>query len=165
MRSNGWAGQVQSRYAVLMDMTAVFQDWDGKTVAPLRQVADGLTPDDYPTLLTACRGTDETAARAASWVVKAGYEAGKDIPYPADLLARDLHWEIALHLLQSIQHVAVDIPPSLITPYLRHDKPMLRAWALDAYVRLGAPDADVALKSAADDPAASVRARARNLTK
>ncbi len=148
-----------------MNMVAVFQNWDGKTVAPLQQVADGLTPDDYPALLSACRGADETAARAASWVLKAGYAAGKDIPYPADLLARDLHWEIALHLLQSIQHVAVDIPPGLIAPYLTLDKAMVRAWALDAYVRLGAPDADIALTSAANDPAASVRARARNLTK
>ncbi len=146
-----------------MDMMTVFQTWDGKTTATLMAVADQLAPADYDALLTACRDLDETTARAASWVLKAAFEAGHDIAYPSDLLARDLHWEVTLHLLQSVQHVLVDLPPEVVAPYLTHDKPMVRAWALDAYVRLGAPDAGAMLARAADDKAASVRARARRL--
>ncbi len=144
---------------------AVFQNWDGKTVADLRGIADQLAPNDYPALLCACRSADPVIARAASWVLKAAYEDGAEVAFPADVLAGKPHWEIALHLLQSIQHCAVDMPPEIVRPYLTHQKPMIRAWALDAAVRLGAPDALVLLRVAADDPAASVRARARNLLK
>lgn len=148
-----------------MDINNVFAAWDGKATGPLRDVAKRLTADDYAALLQACRSDDELIARAASWVLKAAYEAGSDILFPADVLSGDPHWEVALHLLQSVQHAAVDFPPEIIAPYLTHKKPMIRAWALDAYVRLGATDADDVLRNAHDDPAASVRARARNLRK
>lgn len=146
-------------------MMAVFRAWDGKTTAALRQVADDLKPADYEALLAACRDQNVLTARAASWVLKTSYERGAAIPYPADLLARDLHWEVAVHLLQSIRHVDVDIPPKMVEPFLSHNKTVVRAWALDAYVRLGGTDADTLLEKALDDPAASVRARARNLMK
>lgn len=144
---------------------AVLGAWDGRTTAQLRVVADRLTTSDYDTVLTACRSSDETVARAASWMLKAAYEADHAIAYPSDLLAANLHWEIALHLLQSVQHVAVDLSPALIAPYLSHEKPLVRAWALDAYVRTGAPDVEAMLANAAKDTAASVRARARNLAR
>ncbi|MEJ8562677.1 HEAT repeat domain-containing protein [Yoonia sp. GPGPB17] len=148
-----------------MDMMERFEDWDGKRVADLRAVADALMPSDYADVIAACYADDTKTARAASWVLKAAYEAGADIAFPADILGADPHWEIALHLLQSIQHCAVDLPPEAVIPYLKHEKPMLRAWALDAYVRLGGSDSDTLLAAAANDPAASVRARARNLAK
>ncbi|MDX8346499.1 HEAT repeat domain-containing protein [Cognatiyoonia sp. IB215446] len=148
-----------------MDLITQLRAWDGKTIATLQAVVDDLTVADYPDLLRACHDEDEVTARAASWVLKAACERGASIPYPAELLSTDLHWEIALHLLQSVQHVAVDLPAEVIRPYLIHQKPIVRAWALDAYVRLGAPDAAEVLEKAADDPAASVRARARNLGK
>ncbi|MDX8352616.1 hypothetical protein SLH47_09595 [Cognatiyoonia sp. IB215182] len=148
-----------------MDLIAQLRAWDGKTIAALKAVADDLNVENYRVLLAACRDEDEVTARAASWVLKAAYERGASIPYPADLFSRDLHWEIALHLLQSVQHVTVDFPVEVIRPYLTHQKPIVRAWALDAYVRLGAADAAEVLVKAADDPAASVRARARNLDK
>lgn len=148
-----------------MDMIASFHAWDGKRVADLRDVAQALQVSDVPQLLTACHSKDAKIARAASWVLKAAYDARAEIPFPADLLSADPHWEVALHLLQSIQHCAVDLPPETVLPYLDHDKPMLRAWALDAYVRLGGADAAAMLAKASKDPAASVRARARNLAK
>lgn len=144
---------------------SVFRAWDGKTVAELKAVADELTAQDHCDLLAACRSDELKIVRGASWVLKAAYERGADIPFPADLLGGDPHWEIALHLLQSIQHCPVDLPAETVRPYLQHQKPMVRAWALDATVRLGAPDAAKLLSAAADDPAASVRARARNLQK
>lgn len=143
----------------------MFEDWDGKRVADLRAAADALEPCDYAALIAGCRGKDAKIARAASWVLKAAYDAGVDIPFPADVLTADPHWETALHLLQSVQHAPVDLPPEMVVHYLNHDKPMLRAWALDAYVRLGGPEAESLLVQAANDPAASVRARARNLVK
>jgi len=148
-----------------MDLLTQFRAWDGKTIAALKAVVDDLTNADYPILLSACHDEDEVTARAASWVLKAAYERGASIRYPTDLLSTDLHWEVALHLLQSVQHVAVDVPAEVIRPYLTHQKPIVRAWALDAYVRLGATDAAEVLQKAAEDPAASVRARARNLDK
>ena len=143
----------------------MFQDWDGKTTTSLKAVADQLLPADYDDLLAACRSSDKTTARAASWVLKAAYEKGADIAYPSDLLSRDLHWEVALHLLQSVQYVTADVPPVMVAPYLTHKKVVVRAWALDAYVRLGGPDTANLLRMAANDPAASIRARARNLSK
>ena len=164
MRSSGWFAGTQSRYAAPVDLHATLAAWDGKRTDTLRALAGQLTEEDRPALLRACRSNDELTARAASWVLKACYEAGMDIAYPADMLSDELHWEVALHLLQSLQHVAVDIPPELVGRYLDHKKPMVRAWALDAYVRLGALDAADVLQRAQEDPAASVRARARNLT-
>ena len=102
-----------------------FEGWDGKRVADLRAAADALEPSDYAGLIAACYADDTKTVRAASWVLKAAYEAGADIAFP----------------------------------------PMLRAWALDAYVRLGGSDSDALIAAAANDPAASVRARARNLVK
>lgn len=149
-----------------MDMMTVLQCWDGKTTASLQSVVRGLKPQDYDALLAACRDEDEKTGRAASWVLKAAYENGlTDIPYPADLLRETLHWEIALHLLQSVRHAKVTMPAENVQPYLTHQKPMVRAYALDAYVALSGADADAVLKQAAADPAASVRARARNLAK
>ena len=146
-----------------MDMDDIFAAWDGKHTDQLRDLATQLTKDDHPSLLRACHSQHDQTARAASWVLKALYEAGNDIPFPADVLSHNPHWETALHLLQSVQHVAVEFPPQIVAPYLKHKRPMVRAWALDAYVRLGAEDAAQVLQNAHDDPAASVRARARNL--
>ena len=149
-----------------MDMMAVFQGWDGKTTARLAEIVAHLRPQDYPVLCDACRSSDDKIARAASWVLKVAYENGmSDIPYPAELLQNELHWEVALHLLQSVRYARAEIPAETVSQYLTHQMPMVRAWALDAYVAINPADAETKLANAAADPAASVRARARNLAK
>ncbi len=85
-------------------------------------------------------------------------------------------WPAQLHLCQSIRHL--DLPEHLATrcadwlkPLLQSDRPFLRTWSMDALQHLAlrntnlAGDAKTALDAAEQDPAASVRARARNWRK
>ncbi|MEJ6404244.1 HEAT repeat domain-containing protein [Yoonia sp. 2307UL14-13] len=147
-----------------MDMMTVFATWDGKTTAELKDVAASLTVDDHPTLLSACDAGGKTG-RAATWVLKSAYESGASIAFPEDVLRGNPHWEVALHLLQSVKYAGARVAPESVRPFLDHKKPMVRAWALDAYVLLDGPDAAKYLRQASNDLAASVRARARNLRK
>lgn len=81
-------------------------------------------------------------------------------------------WPGQLHLCQIAG--ALPLTPDQRTrwvdwaePLLQHDRPFVRAWALDCVCRLSADAGVVArrLSAAARDPAAAVRARARKLAK
>jgi len=83
-------------------------------------------------------------------------------------------WAAVLHLCQSVQYLTVSEENALalaqwLALMLAHQRPFVRAWALDAMGRLAAQDRRFeeqfaeALGAAQQDPAASVRARARNL--
>ena len=119
-----------------MDIREAFENWDGKTTSDLRDVVDAFHPDLINDLLDACRSDDEVTARAASWVFKALLGKGVRLPFPTNLLADELHWEVALHLLQSFQFTTVDCPPEVVNKYLTNRRPMLRAWGLSGtYLR------------------------------
>lgn len=83
-------------------------------------------------------------------------------------------WSAQLHICQVVGRLklsssqAAALVPRL-TPLLSHDRPFLRAWALDALCAVAHANdrfkkqANDALAAAENDKAASVRARARNI--
>lgn len=126
---------------------------------------------------------DESAPliqRAVSWLIlEDAKEARAVSPDQMAGIAPRLEgltdWMAALHLLQVMDHIrAPQSSPEALAGwarrYLTHDRPFLRAWSMSALQRLAAHAPDLrdvaarALSQAAQDPAASVRARARRFT-
>ena len=79
-----------------------------------------------------------------------------------------------MHICQSARFLPVDADQALVLaewlrPLLTAPKPFVRAWSLDAFLHVcallpsHAGEGRMALEAALNDPAASVRARARNL--
>lgn len=85
-------------------------------------------------------------------------------------------WQAQLHLCQSIRHLEIPEHQTIpcadwLAPLLQSERPFLRAWSMDALQHLASRNsklggaAKIALAAAEQDPAASVRARARNWRK
>ena len=83
-------------------------------------------------------------------------------------------WAAQLHICQSLRLIPLDADQALVLaewlrPLLGSEKPFVRAWSLDAFLHVctllpsHAGEGRMALEAALNDPAASVRARARNL--
>ena len=137
---------------------------------------------DYPrALIEFSTSKHPQVACGATWLLKAHIQTKG--PLPAGLTADLIHtlehietWDAQLHICQSISKM--DIPASSadvlyawLEPLITHDRPFVRAWSIDAICQLAlqhnayANKAQQALQGGADDPAASVRARVRNLQK
>lgn len=126
--------------------------------------------------IVALIGNDDTVlADGASWILKAELESGWQISATLstallDHLPKVTSWPTQLHLLQSLDRLRLSPPDRTrfrdwATPLMQHKRPLIRAWAMHACVRL-AEDTNGAsgiLDTADADPAASVRARARRL--
>ena len=154
-------------------------DWDGKSVDFINEVRSRFeNQHNYiDDLLLLCQHSETEVA--ASWLLKAAFEDGLEFePEQSDRLIATgigfVHWEAQLHLCQSLRYLSItdESAESLrdwLSEMLRHKRPFLRAWSLDGVVHLAKQSvafekpARVALANAELDPAASVRARARNL--
>lgn len=128
-----------------------------------------LASDDVPAV-----------AEGATWLLRAWLEGGAVLPAAqveglADRLARVGSPWARLHIAQSVG--LIDITPetrerfaAFLRQGLQSERPFLRAWSMDGLVRLAsryeahAGEADRALRAAFEDPAASVRARARRVS-
>ncbi|MEO0591625.1 MAG: hypothetical protein AAFZ11_13860 [Pseudomonadota bacterium] len=113
----------------------------------------------------------------ATWLLKSFLERGGTLSAPQTqalitALPRAAHWSTQLHLSQSIRHLSLTATQATactdwIGPLLMHKRPFLRAWSLDALAHVAQAHAEYreefrkALRQASEDPAASVRARAR----
>ena len=84
-------------------------------------------------------------------------------------------WAAQLHICQSARLFPIDADQALVLaewlrPLLAAKKPFVRAWSLDAFLHVcsllpsHAGEGRMALEAGLNDPAASVRARARNLS-
>lgn len=118
-------------------------------------------------------------ANGASWLLKSSLERGFALTGPqvhriVSHLPAAPHWAVQLHICQSIRFM--ELPRETTGPLahwlcdrLDHERPFVRAWALDGLGAVVTADERFkaafasALASAREDPAASVRARARNL--
>ena len=148
-------------------------------VEGLRRAVAALepSPDLLSALVTA--HADPDAAVAASWVLRHWLEGGTSLGSrrTAALVARlgDLgHADARLHVCQSIAHYDVpDRSSDSLADFLREaagdEHKLVRAWAIDGFVRLAAQhprfteEAELWLERGREDPAASVRARVRNI--
>ena len=141
--------------------------FDGKHTAPLQTIAAEATPDLQRQLVREIPGPRETAA---TWVLKALAEQGRLEEKVAASVFEELaglsDWQAMLHVLQMVQHhpraFAVDV--DTLRDLLAHPKTLVRAWALDAFVRVGpAGESRRLVNEALDAKQASIRARARQL--
>ena len=138
--------------------------------------------DDYAdTLIMLAADATDTVSAAATWLIKHHLEQGRTLsPAQTGKLIENLlaitAWGAQLHVCQSIRFL--DIPPNYATtliawlrPLRSHQRPFLRAWALDATCQVARqrenamPEARAALEAALTDPAASVKARARAINR
>ena len=156
--------------------------YDGKAITILGQIQAefGADPAYLDGLLEAVRHSGPNVASGATWLLLDHVNSGGALtPDQTETLvgafAALTDWSARLHIAQMIRHLN---PPKAsrrilaaeLTEHLTHERPFLRAWSLDALVHLAKIDpaytaeAQAALAAAQEDPAASVRARARNLT-
>lgn len=154
-------------------------DFDGKAVTLLSEARTACR--DEPGFLSAlvgfCADGRADVSAGATWILKAELEDGASLspPLTARLVASletITAWQAQLHLCQliSMLSLAPDQAEAVRTwlwPFLSHERPFLRAWALDALCRLPGARADQTIRDTLyrleSDPAASVRARARKL--
>lgn len=165
------------------ELRAALAGFDGKAISYLSEtgVTYGDASDYLASLVDLASVRDAHIDSGATWLLKEHLERGGALP-PAmvsallQALAGEPSWGAALHILQSVRFLdltAVNVVPSadLICRYTQSERPFLRAWATDAIWRIAKtnphlkPQSEAALAAAKDDPAASVRARARQLIK
>ncbi len=158
-------------------------EFDGQSVTILSEIeAECSSQADYLDALIAL--VDHAAANigaGATWLIKSALEAGQQLSEPQrkEFFRRAPStngWAAQLHICQSIQflHVPADHAPALLawlSSLQESPRPFVRAWSIDALDHLASQHPDYALeaKAALDaaeaDPAASVRARARQIRK
>ena len=157
--------------------------YDGKTTEGLAEIRAAF--GDRPTFLSDLAGLathdDPLVSEAATWLIKAQLEdgarlTGSETEALLGRLDRVTSWQAQLHICQSVRHF--EVPTQLAIDcvewceaLLTHDRPFLRAWSMDALQELArqnaelAQRAEMALAAAEQDPAASVRGRARRWRK
>jgi len=164
-------------------LRAALLEFDGKALSYLSETRVRFRDcPDYLEQLVALAG-DRTAHidSGATWLLKDHFEQGGNLnvtlvePFLQHLIAAP-SWSAALHILQSVQHLDLSRIDALetfatVSTYTEHARPFLRAWAVDAMWRVAGEIPDLhararqAIEKALQDPAASVRARARQLEK
>jgi hypothetical protein len=158
------------------------EDAAGTSVTLLSEARSAFRgdPEFLNTLTACCLDPDPAVSAGATWILKAELEDGTRLPPPlAVQLVRGLDrltaWQAMLHICQCTDYLDLARPEARslclwAEPLTGHKRPFVRAWALHARVTMGLrhaalmPLAEAALAQAADDPAASVRARARKLS-
>lgn len=157
--------------------------FDGTHVEPLREAADATeaTPAVIDRLIDVGFGGEQNPQIAATWLLKHCLDRGFVLTDAqngaiADGLGRLTDWQAQLHLAQSFRRLRCTDEQAarvveVLKAWFRSDRKFLRAWACDALWQLGKRHEGVrdtafeTLLAAEADPAASVRARARNLLK
>ena len=157
-------------------------EFDGRSLSVLGEIeAQFGVHDGYLDDLIALAGDRNGAVSGGStWLLKAYLERGGESSQSqtaefAKQLSGITEWSAQLHVCQSVQYLRLDLGAAEIlavwlAPLLTHGRPFVRAWSLDALWRTArqhsafSRQADAALAAAMLDPAASVRARARNLS-
>lgn len=156
-------------------------EFDGKTTGSLEIACQSAGQDfsGFGRLLELAGGKDIRLQIAATWTIRKLLELGavltaKDLKRFSKTAAAQRAWESQLHMAQCIQFLGdgdldTGTLAQTLQPWCDAERPFLRAWALDGLCRLALRDPDLKpralelLAKGAEDPAASVRARVRNL--
>lgn len=165
----------------LDNLRSALSAFEGKALTILGEIEAAYgTHSNYVDQLVALAGDPEgTISSGATWLLKSHLEkkgelsAAQTKSLVLGVFALE-DWSAKLHLCQSVRFLNVTAAlaeplVSWLEPLLAHRRPFLRAWSLDALCRVATNhsqfrvSAQRALKTAHDDPAASVRARARNI--
>lgn len=158
-------------------------EFDGKTTGSLEAACRSAGQDfaGFDRLLELAASGDTRLQIGATWAVRKLLELGALLSSGAlerftDTAAAQTAWEAQLHIAQSLQFLdkaALDRGrlAKTLRPWCDAKRPFLRAWAIDAICRLAQQDPSLKetamelLATGEHDPAASVRARVRNLRK
>ena len=167
---------------LLADLRRSLDSFDGNAVSMLSETRTRLgdAPGYIPALISLFADTEANISRGATWLWLDHLKTDRAVTPEqwaaiGDQLDPITDWQAVLHILQSVDFLSDLLPNSaalgaFVRQHLHHKRPFVRAWALNALCRLAALDPSLigdATKAHADalnDPAASVRARARNLT-
>jgi len=158
------------------------QAFDGKAISLLSETAAefGMGPQVIDLLIALSPDPDSNVATGATWLLKAHLDQNNTFSQAQTtaLIAaapKIQPWQAQLHICQMISRLDSSAQDTAqladwLSPLLSHSRPFLRAWSLDALLGLAsrAPSlvtmAQQAHRYALEDEAASVRARARNLS-
>jgi len=137
-------------------------------------------PDYFDCLVTLAADQDDGVSDGATWLIKShldggGALSGIQISRVLSRIDQVQSWAAQLHICQITQYLIISIEDAghlvnWLQPLLTHSRPFLRAWSLDAFFRISIQHPEFTqrvqecLCTATSDPAASVRARVRNLT-
>ncbi len=165
-----------------MNLAHELTAYDGKSTYLLERIRDGVPVADAPldNAIRLCTSDEGHVATGASWLLRAWLELGSPTTgAQAQRLSRQLEhidapWT-AQHICQSVGRLEISDPETarrfgvFLHRWIASERPFARAWAVDGLHRLAcihdeftAP-ADAAIAAALEDPAASVRARARRI--
>ncbi|MCC9602143.1 hypothetical protein LOC67_16410 [Stieleria sp. JC731] len=166
-----------------MTLFASLREYDGKTTAPLEQLADTL-PRDKETiaeLFIAVEQDSRTMQAGATWILKRWNDEqepllAKSIPKLAKALKQVQHWEAKLHLLQilSTYPIPVRVAKSLkatLNELLSNDNKFVRAWTYSVLAAIAEndesyrPHVTAIFEKAESSDAASIKARIRQTRK
>ena len=160
-------------------LEAALKSYDGKATGILSEIraSFGGRPAFLAELVRLAAHDDAPVSDGATWLIKNLLEDGVRLTrsQTEDLVGRlkaMSSWQAQLHICQSVRYLEASAPladacADWLTPLLQSDRPFLRAWSMDALHHLAvrsanlAGRAEAALDAAEQDPAASVRARAR----
>ncbi|MEM7441870.1 MAG: hypothetical protein AAF414_00935 [Pseudomonadota bacterium] len=167
----------------LAEIDRAIASFDGSHVAPLRDTASAIAPTKtiIGHLINRSNERDDPTQTATSWLIKHYLEQGADLTstHNADIVGLAVKlgpWQARLHFAQSFAWLTIPnnqaaTVAKILGDWFASEHKFLRAWACDALWRLGRQHQqfrqmalDIVLQAEAD-PAASVRARARNLLK
>ena len=155
--------------------------FDGRGLSVLGEIEAACMyhPGYCDVLIELTGDTEGSVSSGATWLIKSNLDRGEALSVEQtkaliSQLATVREWPAQLHVCQSIGRLAIDaadtaLAVSWLKPLLSHTRPFLRAWSLDALCHIArsspvyAECAKTALDDAANDSAASVRARARNI--
>ena len=153
--------------------------YDGKATELLTEIraAFGARQTFLSELVSLASHEEAPISDGATWLIKALLDDGARLTgSETEALLGRLNtitsWQAQLHICQSIRHLAIPTPlasncADWFEALLKSNRPFLRAWSMDALQELAlrnamlAGRAAAALQAAEQDPAASVRARAR----
>lgn len=152
-------------------------NYDGRSPSILSETAVQFRGHaGFPDALVQLAGDpDRLVSEGATWILKSELEAGRrlDAQQTARLIEqreRITAWQAQLHLCQLVHHL--DVPDARrdalrrwLERLLEAKRPFLRAWALYAICHLPGKPVVPVLDRMEQDPAASVRARVRQLRK
>ncbi|MBV0913768.1 hypothetical protein [Anianabacter salinae] len=151
--------------------------YDGRSPSALAELAVRFhnEPGFLDCIVDLAASEEERVSEGATWILKSALEAGGslDAARTERLIAsldKVTAWQARLHVCQIVRRLEVpgvdeDRLRAWLLDRLGAERPFLRAWALDALCSLAGTADDSLLEKMAEDPAASVRARVRNLRK
>lgn len=167
---------------LIKELSGSIAEFDGKSPSILSEVdVKFSTHKSYvDALIVLSASKTDSISSGATWLLKSTIEKGtrltsKQAEEIVERIPKISDWSAQLHICQTLHAIpttAVSLPTLLnwLRPLTSHKRPFVRAWAISAFCGLASEHSDLLdeaneyLGQGGNDPAASVRARMRNIT-